>query len=873
MANLPESGVKLVIETAEAQSAVDELTSALDALQGTTYTAEFTVEADGSAAQEAIDDLPLEGGNVDFTVDATLTGDDLPVDGETVDETVNTNVQPANEDSKKVVSLLESINAKETFRMVVDIAGTALDFLKAFEQFSVEPLLDVDDAVAKITAQTGEAIPGIKEIVSGIRYDDLGDSFEQIADIVIKAKQMGAPFEEATRSALTFTHTFTDQNPLEVLDAMNAMVTNKLVPNYTEASDLLTVAFQKNGNRGGDLLNTIQKNATAFHDLGFTGKDALGNIVDGLNKGFTSADQVANAFTKIKQNVQNAAGNETSDVTKQLEKLGVPNPAESGKAWGTDFVAAVIKGIQAAPVSDAEKEKMLGDILGDKFTGKAFSALMQMSPEEAADVFVNTKGAADKAAKDMDDSFRGAIDDFMLAAEQKVTEWLSSAAIDLPGKIKLLKDGLQAGMDELAKGGTLSEALTVALKPIGFDDEFRGLEAALGNFVIGILQAVESIQRALPGGGAAADQTAFTIHQLARKQLAFDLQIANPDDIAATIKTATERGLDPAQIAGSIGTAVDELVKSGAPEAAQAIIDAAKTSVGTITFDVQGELSRKVLESQGQNPTFSVPVTPEMTPEDVQKTIDDTNALFLAKGFFLDAVVTPSIDQKTMNDLQKKVDDAFVQLNPTMEEAQKKITDTSKPLVDMANSTTAVSTNATNAKPNLDGLAAGVSKTGGAAKSAAPAVADTAVSIDDVGLSAMAATVQMNSFGNEIDIVAGKLGSALGAADAVNAKAASDTNTPTSGPHAAGGSFLGTGLVGEQGREIVSSNTGLAVLNNMTTERILAALQAFVPGGNMTGRGGGNTNIINNVNNVPNVATADALGYAQAATLRGMNGG
>ncbi len=876
MVDYPTSGVKLEVLTKDAQQAVDSLMSSLDELQGATYTASVTVEADASEAQSVLDDLPLSDETVNYTVDAEITGDnvdDLPQDGEKADYEVDTTIKEGNTDTADTLKVLKSINAKETFEMIVNIAGTALDFLKAFEQFSVEPLLDIDDAVAKIKAQTGETIPNIREIVSGIRYSDLGDSFDQITDIIIKAKQMGVPFEEATRAALTFTHAFTDQDPKQVLDALNAMVTNKLAPNFKEASDLLTTAFQKGGNRAGDLLSTITKNATAFRDLNIDGKTALGNIVDGLNKGFSSADQVANVFNKIKQNVQNAAGNETSPVNEQLKKLGIPNPAESGKEWGVDFVAAVIKGIQEAPVSDAEKEKMLGDILGDKFSGKSFSALMQMSPTEAANIFANVKGAADTAAKDADDSLKGAFADFTLGVQQKVEEVLTDKSIDIPGKITKLKEGLQNALDTLAKGGTLSQALTVALKPIGLDATFERLESSLGNFIIAILQTIESIQRLMPNGGEAADQTAGTIHQMARQQLAFDLKVANPDEIAGIIKTATERGLDAKVIAGSISTAVDELVKAGSPDAAQAIIDSAKNAVGSITFDVQGELTRKMLEAQGQSPTFTVPVTPDMTPEDVQKTIDDTKAQFQAQGFFLDATVTPSIDAKTMADLQSKVDNAVKELNPTMEEATKKITDSTQPLTDMANSTTTVTDNAKDAKPKLDALAAGTDKAGGAAKKAAPAVADTAVSIDDVGLSAMVATVQMNGFGNSIDVVAGKLNSALGAADAVaqqkNQQGAAVNPDQTSGPHAAGGQFAGTALVGEKGAEIVSSNRGVAVLNNMTTENILAALQNFIPGAINTGKAG-NTYIANNNNIVNSQAEADSVGYSTARVLRGM---
>lgn len=885
MPDYPTSGVKLEVLTKEAASAVSDLMSQLDDLQGATYTASVTVEADASEAQSVLDDLPLSDETVNYTVDAEITGDnvdDLPQDGEKADYEVDTTIKEGNTDTADTLKVLKSINAKETFEMIVNIAGTALDFLKAFEQFSVEPLLDIDDAVAKIKAQTGETIPNIREIVSGIRYSDLGDSFDQITDIIIKAKQMGVPFEEATRAALTFTHAFTDQDPKAVLDTLNAMVTNKLAPNFKEASDLLTTAFQKGGNRAGDLLSTITKNATAFRDLNIDGKTALGNIVDGLNKGFSSADQVANVFNKIKQNVQNAAGNETSPVNEQLKKLGIPNPAESGKEWGVDFVAAVIKGIQEAPVSDAEKEKMLGDILGDKFSGKSFSALMQMSPTEAANIFANVKGAADTAAKDADDSLKGAFADFTLGVQQKVQEVLTDKSIDIPGKITKLKEGLQNALDTLAKGGSLSEALTVALKPIGFDDEFQGLESALGNFVIGILQAVAAVQEAT-GHGTEAAGTRATISGMGAQQLPFDLKVNNPDDVANTIQTAISRGVKPEDIVSGVKTAVDELIASGSKERAQAILDQLKTqgSVGLqlsgFGANAQAEVKKQIegagLGTLNPDGTVSLTIKPGMSQADQAKMAQDL-ATSLENQF--GATVIPinqvTVPKETLDNLQKQIDDATAaQVKENV--LNTKDADLSPPLIATKDALDKTKEAATNAYDPLTSIGTGADKLGNKARIASPHVDDMVVSIDDTGLSAMVATVQMNGFGNSIDVVAGKLNSALGAADAVNQQAAQQgaaaNPDQTSGPHAAGGQFAGTSLVGEKGAEIVSSNRGVAVLNNMTTENILAALQNFIPGAINTGKSG-NTYIANNNNIVNSQAEADSVGYSTARVLRGM---
>ena len=827
MPTYPESGVKLVVLTADAQSAVDDLMSSLDELQGATYSVEVTVEADTSDAMSAIEDLPLSDETVNYTVETEITGDnvdELPQDGEKAEYEVDTTIKEGNTDTADTLKVLKSINAKETFEMIVNIAGTALDFLKAFEQFSIEPLLDIDDAVAKIKAQTGETIPNIREIVSGIRYDDLGESFDQITDIIIKAKQMGVPFEEATRAALTFTHAFTDQDPKAVLDTLNAMVTNKLAPNFKEASDLLTVAFQKGGNRAGDLLSTITKNATAFRDLNMDGKTALGNIVDGLNKGFSSADQVANVFNKIKQNVQNAAGNETSPINEQLKNLSIPNPAEAGKDWGVEFVAEVIKGIQNAPVSDAEKEKMLGDILGDKFSGKSFSALMQLSPEDAANIFVNVKGAADTAAKDADDSLKGAFADFTLGVQQKVQEVLTDKSIDIPGKITKLKEGLQNALDTLAQGGTLSEALTVALKPLGFDDEFQGLESALGNFIIALLQIVSSIQD-LTGHGAEAEGTRKLVVGMAKTQLDFDLKIANPEDLQLAISTATSRGLSDADIAKEISGTIQGLIKEGTKESlaqAQKIIDTLKTPI-----------------DQNKLPT-------------------------LASGAPMN--VEPVVSDEALDNLQGQIDTAMAKVPPP-----EKVDAWQQSLDAMSLATDTMQTATTNAQQPIDNAAKSTDNLAKSASKVYPSTDKTSDSLATVTVQANTATPALIGVSDALQVVIDKAHAVSSAADTLAQKNAQPDagNTPTSGPHAAGGSFVGTGIVGEKGAEIVSSNTGLAVLNNLTTEKILAALNGFIPGASNVGKSGNNYTAINN-NFVQSEAQADSVGFSTAKVLRGM---
>lgn len=818
MTEFPESGVKLIVDTSEALSAVSELQGVLNDLQSATYTATVSAEVDDSG----LSDLPADGETIDVTADVTVEGDELPQDGETVDSTVNTTVEGADDNSTNILQTLVSIKRNQQFRMALDIAGTAVDFFKSIGQFSIQPMVDLDNELAHLKATTGQTIPDADKLINKIFYSDLGESITQVGELVGQAAQLKAPIDQAVTSALEFTKVFTDQNPEQVLNTLNQLVITGLEPNFQKAGDDLVTAFQNGANKGGDLLDTLNRNAIAIKDLGLSASDALSLVQSGLAAGFTSADEVIKTLEKIKQNVQGAAGtsNKTADT---LHMLGIANPAETGKAWSAEFFASVIEGIQKAPVSDSQKMEMFQNLVGGKLSAKEFSSFMKLSPEDAAGIFENTKGAAAKAAADIDDSLGGAIKDFERAAQGAAVDFLSSKQIDLPGKITALKTGIQDGLTSLQTNGDLSQALTIALKPIGFDTAFQGLESMLGNFVIAILQAVSFLQSLDPANWKAKVGTDAIISQQGQKQLAFDLKIANPDQVASDITTAVSRGVSPEQISKSVGDAVNELIKNGQPAMATALVNAVKDAQVNANADLQ-------LTSSGS----PINVQPTVTPEDLAKfqdTIDQAQAKTANNNIVnaendMTGVFTPV--RQNIVDLKDITANANTHL--------KEVTTTTKDFGDK-------STKAANAI--------------GGASYTVTASADTAT----ISLTNMSTAIdKINTAASNLQANASHVADVQGTLN--------DTHTPTGG-HASGGSFVGTSIVGEQGREIVSSNMGLSVLNNMTTEKILAALQGYVPGAG----GGGSSyvnNTINNVNVVPSSAVADTLGYRQAQTLRGM---
>lgn len=944
MPNYPESGIKLVADTASYTKAMEDaifLADYFDSygeisvdISANVDTASFDVELpqdnetidveidanvegiedlplDGETVDytvdtevEGIEDLPLDGTTVNFTVEGDVTGDaeNLPTEGETIDTTLNVEETPAAKETLDAVNTIKNLKVLET---VWNIAGTAVDLFKQFGGTVLQPMMDLDTAVAKIKATTGDAIPNARELISKIFYNDLGESIDQVANLITKAGQMKLPIEEATTAALTFTHTFKDQNPQQVLDALNQMVKTGLAPNFKTAGDMLVTAFQNGANKGNDLLNAINQNATAIKDLGLKGPEALSFIKTGLDNGFTSADQVLKVLEKIKQNVTNAAGNEKSDVSKTLKTLGIANPAETGEAWTAEFFKKVIEGIKNAPgLSDTEKEAMFSNLVGGKMGGKTFSAFLQLSPADADNVFKNMSGAADRAAAEIDDSLSGAIDDFMLAAQKAAQDFLSSKQIDLPGKMAALKKGLQSALNTLAETGDLGQALTVALKPIGFDDEFQSLESALGNFIIGILQAVASIQE-LTGHAQEAQGTKATVAKMAETQLQFDLKVGNPDEISGEITTAISRGVSADKVASIASGAVSELISQGSIDAAQKLIDQFKKGVGSITFTAGNDpVSDAALRAAGiTDRVFHVPIDPEMTPEQIEAFIAEKKKMFMDQGITLDATVTPQITKETVATMQDELDaasaklkkqnvdnireaklaaaDAGDEIKTANTELQNTATQTTTSVDTMNTKVAATQTAANNASTAIDKQTTATNEVADSASSAAAPVADVATSMDKVNTVGLVLVTTLDGVAVGIQKVIDTAGS-LATASANVAKKQGELDAGSSGGSSKGSTgsqpgkghalgtqdATGTFMTGENGREIVTTNEHLGVLNNKTTEAIMAALQGWIPGGGFAK--GSTTNVINNTNYIPSEAVADTLGYRQAETLRGM---
>lgn len=171
----------------------------------------------------------------------------------------------------------------------------------AFEQERAEDKLAAQLGGGEFAEQAGE--------VAGRLYGDaFGDSVAETADAVKQVLQSGImagaedmssdALEEMTATALTFSDVL-DQDLGMSLQAVDRMLASGLANSADEAFDILTTGIQSGVDASGDLTETFQEYSTIFRDIGLSGQEATGLLMQGLQGGARDADTVADALKEF----------------------------------------------------------------------------------------------------------------------------------------------------------------------------------------------------------------------------------------------------------------------------------------------------------------------------------------------------------------------------------------------------------------------------------------------------------------------------------------------------------------------------------------------------------------------------------------------
>lgn len=242
----------------------------------------------------------------------------------------------------------------------------------------------------------------------------LGESKEQIAGVYStlssdvsdwSSRTMAAQDNVAKRQVKVVQGFGVDT--VAAVGAASSAVTNKLVPSFEDAQDLLVTGYQILGSRGDDWADTLKEYSGYFRNLGFDGATALGTINQMLKAGARDTDYAADAFKEF--NIRIIDGSElTKQALKDLGKDFKNIPAEITKG-GPAALGALDKVIdKIKTIKDPIKQNEIGVAL----FGTQWEDTMK---QVVSSVDISTAAIGGK--------FQGAVDKMAVATDSNVTRF------------------------------------------------------------------------------------------------------------------------------------------------------------------------------------------------------------------------------------------------------------------------------------------------------------------------------------------------------------------------------------------------------------------------------------------------------------------
>lgn len=608
MPELPEAGAQLTLDTSAWDAAYNRVVKQASDLDNIIKDVGGTVEIDVRANTDQIladldkldsqrpsvaVDVDLEGTEIRSLLDLDSevltpkidpTLNDAPVervkdlDSETVTPKVDAQETAS---SKEVVDKLNKLAELSVINIAIEAGGSAVGFVQQFARIGgVAGIFEMDDALAKIQARTGEMLPDAEHLINELYANGWGESRDAIAEVLIQAQNLNismSDLETATQNALIISQTY-GEDTSEVLRTMDSLVKNDLAKDFDEAADILVTGFQEGANRGQDLLDTFNEYGTTFAGAGISGAIALSLINTGLEAGIDNSDRVADAVREIGIRLNEIGSDDTiTQAFKDLDALsdvdlsGLLDAYRAGEISGDEYFEGFFTALDAAASADPQAAARIATSLigtqAEDFGVETFTALATAFDTS----MTNIEGRAADAGNEVSNTLGAQLDELFRSVEVAAQDFLSSEQIDLPGKIEAIKGALTEAIDVLQSGGTLGEALEVGFKIQGVDEFLNGFQSTIGNFAINLLEMIANIQDFL---GKDSTGTRSQVAQMAEGQLAFDLKLADGgEEITNAIQAAIARGVDMETIGQQAGTSIEELLAQGSVGAAQRLIE------------------------------------------------------------------------------------------------------------------------------------------------------------------------------------------------------------------------------------------------------------------------------------------------------------
>jgi hypothetical protein len=542
------------------------------------------LELDTSAWDSAFKGAMADAGKLDAlapTVKVSVTDSDLKA---AIDLAANLDTSTSlkvNVDDSELATAndkLDDIATIGAIDLAINIAGTAQGFFESLGRFSgVGGLLEMDAALASIEARTGKMIPGAEKLINDLYVNGWGESKTQIASVVAQAAQLeleGDALEAAVLSTLQVV-SVTGGDATETLNKLDTAAKANGT-SFTEMADLFVTGFQNGGDRADDLLDTLNEYGTTFSNFRLSAEGTLAVLDSGLANGIYNTDVIADSVRELgirlasigtDENV--TAAFEELDALSDIDLSNLLDGYEAGTVTGDEMLQGIIDSLADVASVDPSKATTLGAaVVGTQLEDMGISVFTKLSTDADA-AFGDIEGRAETAGNTISNTLGVIVDTFLRGVEQMATDFLSSDAVDLDGKIEVLKTQLTTALSTLTSGGSLGDALEIGFGITGVDEGLASISRVFGQMVISLLEIVAFIQDPT----STTDKDAGTrgeITRLATQQLPFDIKVANPEDVDAIITQAMDRGV--IDVGAGLVTALDELVAAGDFDQVSAIL-------------------------------------------------------------------------------------------------------------------------------------------------------------------------------------------------------------------------------------------------------------------------------------------------------------
>lgn len=319
--------------------------------------------------------------------------------------------------------------------------------------------LEFDAARAKLDAQLGNTeYAGDMGAVAGELYaEGFGEGIGEMNEAVRSVIGSGALMEDATtdqiKSITGQVHSLSeafDQDLGETMRAVGKAVKTGLVADAQEGLNVITRGLQQNVDEAGDLMETFSEYSTQFRELGMSGAQSMGLLVQGLKGGARDADVIADAlkeFTlRMKDGATEAAGGFKSlglNGEQMMKKF-----AEGGPAANEVFTTMLTR---LKAIEDPLKRDQVALQLFNTKAEDAGEALFALDPATASAGLGELGGAAERVGDTLHDS----VENRVKVAQREFAAWGQSIA-GVEGPLGSAAVGVMAfGTDALAMAGSL----------------------------------------------------------------------------------------------------------------------------------------------------------------------------------------------------------------------------------------------------------------------------------------------------------------------------------------------------------------------------------------------------------------------------------